>query len=138
MATRISDKLYNLCRSPDSVSSVLASDPHITPGEAAKKLYHPDSVSVYEGKSPLNREPTSQDELRRALDCGKFLSTRPSELFLRVFHDSLLPLERDPLMGCCSPSMVGSVGVMPLTVIGPLPDICRHMVCVMDSDHARL
>ena len=127
MATTISDKLYNFCRAGESVSSVLARDPSVTPGEIAKKLYHPDNVSINEGKPPSHRTPATDNDLRRAYECGKFGATKPSELFLRVFHDSLLPLERDPLMGCCSPSLVGSIGVMPLTVIGPLPDICRHM-----------
>ena len=30
-------------------------------------------------------------------------------------------------MGMTSPSLMGSSGVVPLTIIAPLPDICRHM-----------
>ncbi|GAB7352846.1 hypothetical protein MBLNU459_g3455t1 [Dothideomycetes sp. NU459] len=126
-SNRISDKLYNFCRNPESVSSLLAQNPSLTPGDAAKKLYHPDSVSVSEGTPPHERVPASAEELQRAYDCGNWGPTKPSELFLRIFHDSLLPLEHDPLMGCCSPSLVGSCGVIPLTIIAPLPDICRHM-----------
>lgn len=128
MAQRISDRVYELCRSPQSVSSLLAEDPSLSPGEAAKKLYHPDVVSISEGHPPKERIPATEEELQRAYECGNFGPTRPSELFLRIFHDSLLPLEHDPLMGCCSPSLVGSCGVVPLTIIAPLPDICRHMV----------
>ena len=123
----LSEKVYGLCRNPHSVSSLLAEDASLSPGQAAKKLYHPDNISINEGHVPSNRDPATDEELERAFQCGKF-PTRPSDLFLRVFHDSLMPLEHDPLMGCCSPSLVGSSGVCPLTIIGPLPDICRHMV----------
>jgi hypothetical protein len=123
----ISEQVYGLCLNPHSVSQALAEDASITPGQAAKKLYHPDSISISEGHVPLQRVPASEEELERAFQCGKF-NSRPSQLFLRVFHDSLMPLQHDPLMGCCSPSLLGSSGVCPLTVIGPLPDICRHMV----------
>lgn len=100
----------------------------MSPGEAAKKLYHPDDFSISEGHPPKERIPASAEELERAYQCGNFGPTRPSDTFLRIFHDSLIPLNHDPLMGVCSPSLIGSSGVIPLTIIGPLPDICRHMV----------
>ena len=31
------------------------------------------------------------------------------------------------MVGMTSPPLLGSSGVVPLTIIGPLPDICRHM-----------
>lgn len=31
------------------------------------------------------------------------------------------------MVGMTSPSLLGSSGVVPLTIIAPLPDICRHM-----------
>lgn len=124
----ISDKVYEMCKSKQSVSSLLAENPTMTPGEAAKKLYHPAEVALTEGHPPKERIPASPEELQRAFECGNFGPTRPSETFLRIFHDSLVPLNHDPLMGVCSPSLVGSSGVIPLTIIGPLPDICRHMV----------
>lgn len=31
------------------------------------------------------------------------------------------------MSGLISPSLMGSCGVVPLTIIGPLSDICRHM-----------
>lgn len=125
---KITDKVYKMCTDKQSVSSLLAQDPTLTPGAAATKLYHPDTVSISEGAPPKDRSPATPEELERAYQCGNFGPTRPSELFLRIFHDSLMPLEHDPLMGVCSPSLIGSSGVMPLTIIGPLPDICRHMV----------
>ena len=31
------------------------------------------------------------------------------------------------MLGVCSPSLLGSSGVCPLTIISTIPDICRHM-----------
>lgn len=128
MPTKISDKVYAWCTSKDSVSNELAKDPSLSPGDAVKKLYgEGDGISLSEKKASPHRETATQEELERAFQCGNFGPTRPSELFLRIFHDTLLPLEHDPMMGCVSPSLMGSYGAIPLTVIAPLPDICRHM-----------
>jgi len=128
MSNKLNDKVIKLCTAPESISSLLARDETLSPGHAAKKLYHPEHVAITEGKPPKERIPASQEELNRAYQCGKWGPTKPSELFMRIFHASLLPLEHDPLMGCCSPSLVGSSGVCPLTIVAPLPDILRHMV----------
>ena len=45
----------------------------------------------------------------------------------KVYRDVLCTLEGDPLVGMTSPPLMGSSGVVPLTIIAPLPDICRHM-----------
>lgn len=132
-STKISDHVYKLCTTPESVSSLLAQDPKLSPGEAAKRLYHPEGIRISEPGLPKSRTPASAEELQRAYECGKWGPTKPSELFLRIFHDSLLPLNHDPLMGCCSPSLVGSCGAVPLTVLAPLEDICRHMVRLSES-----
>jgi phosphatidylserine/phosphatidylglycerophosphate/cardiolipin synthase-like enzyme len=124
MATKISDKVYNWCTSPYSVSSELSKDPKLAPGTAAERLYGKDHTKVSEHPDTYEYPP---EELERAFQCGKFGDTKPSELFLRIYHDALLPLEQDPLMGVVSPSLMGRTGVIPLTIIGPLPDICRHM-----------
>ncbi|KAE9971731.1 hypothetical protein BLS_004335 [Venturia inaequalis] len=128
MPTTISDKVYAWCTSKDSVSNELAKDRSLSPGDAVKKLYgEGDGIHLSEKKALPHREPATQEELERAFQCGNFGPTRPSELFLRIFHDALLPLEHDPMMGCVSPSLMGSYGAIPLTIIAPLPDICRHM-----------
>ncbi len=44
-----------------------------------------------------------------------------------MYHDVLLTIEHDPMVGMTSPPLLGSCGVVPLTIIAPLPDICRHM-----------
>ena len=126
MATRISDKVYNWCTSPHSVSSELTNNPKQSPGTAAERLYGKGHTTVSEKKHTKTYEYTPK-ELERAFQCGKFGDTKPTELFLRIYHDTLLPLEQDPLIGVVSPSLMGSIGVIPLTIIGPLPDICRHM-----------
>jgi phosphatidylserine/phosphatidylglycerophosphate/cardiolipin synthase-like enzyme len=120
--------VYAWCTSKDSVSNELAKDPSLSPGQAVEKLYGAgDGISLSEKKAPSDREPATQEDLERAFQCGNFGPTKPSELFLRIFHDALLPLEHDPMMGCVSPSLMGSYGAIPLTVIAPLPDIVRHM-----------
>lgn len=127
MPTTISDRVFEWCTSNTSVSAELAKNPNLTPGDAAKSLYGSEGISISEKKPPLERTPATPEDLDRAYRCGNFGPTRPSELFLRIFHDALVTLESDPLMGVVSPSLMGSCGAIPLTVIGPLADICRHM-----------
>jgi len=126
MATKISDKVFKWCTSEESVSALLAKNPTLAPSKAIEQLYGKEHVSVSEKKHPKQYSHSSED-LERAFKCGKWGDTRPSELFLHIFHDALLPLDQDPLMGVVSPSLMGTSGAIPLTVIGPLPDICRHM-----------
>lgn len=39
------------------------------------------------------------------------------------------------MVGITSPSLMGSHGVIPLTIIGALPDICRHMSnCIVRAE----
>lgn len=123
----ITDKLLQQCTSSESVSSLLAQDPTLAPHQAASKLYHPEGFTLLDTAPPHDRTVITAEELEKAYQCGNWGPTRPSELFLQMFHESLLPLQHDPLMGVCSPSKVGSCGVVPLTVISSLPDICRHM-----------
>ncbi|OCK73767.1 hypothetical protein K432DRAFT_410420 [Lepidopterella palustris CBS 459.81] len=127
MTTTISDKVYNLCRNTSSVSAEYARDPTQAPGKIVSRLFGSEGISVLESKPARVRAPATDEDLERAYQCGKFGNTRPSELFLRAYHDALLTLEHDPMMGCVSPALMGSCGVLPLTVIGSIVDICRHM-----------
>jgi phosphatidylserine/phosphatidylglycerophosphate/cardiolipin synthase-like enzyme len=53
----------------------------------------------------------------------------------KIFHNVLGTLEHDPLNGVVSPPLMGSCGVVPLTIISPLPDICRHMSnCIVRAE----
>ncbi|KAI2777086.1 hypothetical protein F4815DRAFT_502595 [Daldinia loculata] len=126
---RISEHLYELCLSSESVSSALARDLTLTPGEAWKKLFdcydhdHGSKGDVRDvGKGSL-----SPEELERARACGKWGTKKPSDFFLRIYHDALSTLDDNLECGMVSPSLMGSSGTMPLTIISVIPDIMRHM-----------
>lgn len=127
MATHITDKIFSFCREPKSVSSEYAKDPTKTPGHYADRLYGKELPAVTEHQPPHLRNPPTKDNILRARQCGNWGDAEPSELFLQCYHDALCSLEHDPLAGMVSPSLMGSNGVVPLTIIAPLPDICRHM-----------
>lgn len=126
MATSISDSVYGFCTAPVSVSSELAQNPTQEPAQIAEKLYPSEHSSPHEQRSS-SQQPASPEELQRARDCGNWGPTEPSELFLHCYHAALCSLSPDPLAGMVSPSLMGSNGVLPLTIIAPVPDICRHM-----------
>ncbi|KAI1143088.1 IQ calmodulin-binding motif protein [Hypoxylon sp. FL0543] len=129
---RISERLYELCLSPESVSSLVAQDPSLTPGEAWKKLFghHDHDIAGYglkEDIRDIGKGSISSQELQRAQSCGKWGSQEPSDLFLRIYHDALCTLDHNLECGMVSPSLMGSSGTMPLTIISVIPDIVRHM-----------
>ncbi|KAK2067230.1 hypothetical protein P8C59_000988 [Phyllachora maydis] len=117
-AWAVSDRLAALCTSADSVSSLLAADPTLAPGEAWKRLY-----GDHAGRVAL--------ALEQAARCGKWGPTRPSDLFLHMYDAALRTLEDTPAPAMVSPSLMGSCGVVRLTVISVIPDIVRHMAKVM-------
>jgi len=82
----ISDKVYKLCTSKESVSALLAKDPTLAPGEAWKKLYGGYAAGEHESKSTAreHRDEITLEDLQRAFECGNWGPTKPSELFLRV------------------------------------------------------
>ncbi|KAK5654513.1 hypothetical protein OQA88_7142 [Cercophora sp. LCS_1] len=131
-AGHISDRVVEACTSPDSVSSLLAQDPSLTPGEAWKRLY-----GDWKRRKSLKRKATDDDDaseedatpddLAKAFGCGKWGPSRPSDLFLKIYHDALCALEDDPINGVVSPSLMGSCGTMPVTIISTIIDIVRHM-----------
>lgn len=85
-ATMISDKVYKLCTSKESVSALLAADPSLAPGDAWKKLYGHHAAGEKESKATAKerRDQATPEDLQRALECGNWGPTKPSELFLRV------------------------------------------------------
>ncbi|KAI1767247.1 hypothetical protein GGR53DRAFT_136174 [Hypoxylon sp. FL1150] len=126
---KISDRLYELCQSPESVSSLVAADPSLTPGEAWKKLFGhhvPDGFSK-EDIRRIGKGALEPEESERAKACGKWGPQEPGELFLRMYHDALCTLDDDLGCGMVSPSLMGSCGTMPLTILSVIPDIVRHM-----------
>ncbi|KAK4125704.1 hypothetical protein N657DRAFT_568968 [Parathielavia appendiculata] len=135
----ISDRIIRLCASNESVSSLLARDPNLAPGDAWDRLYGERALKVADKDAQKNlddylngskvTEPESfgEDELEKAARCGKWGPTRPSALFLKIYHDALCALEEDPLRAMVSPSLMASYGTVPLTIISVMPDIVRHM-----------
>lgn len=127
MASHISEKIYRYCIAPISVSSELAKDSTKSPAHYAKKLYGGEPKAITEQRPPHKRARATPEELERARKCGNWGDSAPSELFLQCFHSALCSLQHDPLAGVVSPSLMGSHGTLPLTILAPLPDICRHM-----------
>jgi len=77
----------------------------------------------------------TDEELDLAAQFGRF-PYRPSELFLKLFHNSLCTLRRDPLCGCVSPSLIGSSGVIPFSIISTIPDIMQHYYhCIVHAEN---
>lgn len=123
----ISDKVYELCTSNDSLSTELRKTPDKKPGEVSDALYGSHHLKIVDSNPPSDRSPATPEQLERARQCGSFGTEWPSELFLRAWNDVLTTLEKDPVAGICSPSRLGSTGVVPFTVMGPVLDICQHM-----------
>ena len=110
------------------------------------------SNSSNSSSSSSDEEDVDAGELRRAKECGDWGDAEPSRLFLKVFalsktiynetdkhrqiyHDALATLQKNPLGGVVSPPLMGSNGVVPLTIVAPLPDLCRHMAnCIVRAE----
>jgi hypothetical protein len=43
-----------------------------------------------------------------------------------MYADVLMCLTRDPLAGVVSPSLLGTSGTIPLSIVSTIPDIMRH------------
>ena len=125
--TMVSDRVFKLCQEAPTVSSEFAKKPSEAPTEIAKRLYGNTKPASKHDFPGIDRPPASVADLERALQCGKWGPSKPSEFFLRVWNDVLSSLDADPLGGMVSPPLMGSYGTMPLAVIAPLADVVRHM-----------
>jgi phosphatidylserine/phosphatidylglycerophosphate/cardiolipin synthase-like enzyme len=115
-------------QSKQSITSLLASKSSNVNSakEAAEILFskphhHLQSRVVYE----FDKHEITEDELNFAAEFGRF-PYRPSDLFLKLFHNVISTLKRDPLCGRVSPCLIGTSGVIPLTIISTIPDIMQH------------
>ncbi|KAI0482241.1 hypothetical protein GGR56DRAFT_619132 [Xylariaceae sp. FL0804] len=126
---RIGDRLYELCRREEaSVTALVAADGGKKPAaEAWKTLFGKPHHGGDRDIRDIGRGRLSAEERLRAKSAGNWGPTEPSELFLRIFHDALCTLDDDPEPGVVSPSLMGTCGTMPLTVLSVIPDIVRHM-----------
>ncbi|KAK4651932.1 hypothetical protein QC762_606880 [Podospora pseudocomata] len=129
----INDRLLDLCTSTQSVSSLISQDPTISPADAWEKLYGRTALASAENEKEHANGAIDGDllELKKAEMCGRWGDTKPSELFLKIYHDALCTLNEDPSRGMVSPSLMGSHGTIPLTIISTIPDICRHIANVI-------
>ena len=79
----VNDRVFELCKSTETISSLLAKDPKLAPGKAAQTLFPGDGKP--ESTGPVKTPPVaSQEELHRAFEAGKWGKTRPSDMFLTV------------------------------------------------------
>lgn len=74
----ISDFVLELCTAQDTVTARLARQPDEAPGRVAKELFGRSALPNAEGQQRGGYDP------ERALQCGRWGSSQPSELFLKV------------------------------------------------------
>ncbi|KAF3924555.1 hypothetical protein ABW21_db0208175 [Orbilia brochopaga] len=65
-------------------------------------------------------------ELEKARLCGSLDDLEVSELFLKIFYNVLKTVLEDPTANLTSPSLISSIGTIPLTIISTVPDIADH------------
>ncbi|KAH8156806.1 hypothetical protein CIB48_g11443 [Xylaria polymorpha] len=95
------NRIFRWCHSEKSVSSLIAENPNLTPGEAWQKLFHGEDLSSSGPGDTRNAgtETTTDEELRQTRSCGKWGSRQPSDLFIKLYHDALCTLDDDPGRG---------------------------------------
>ncbi|KAJ5698006.1 hypothetical protein N7462_000011 [Penicillium macrosclerotiorum] len=133
----VSWKVYRLCKQIETVTSDLAQDPSQDPSKVFNRLYenHHDHIHATEGEagSEAFSEFEKTDDLARARSCGNWGSAEPT---WQIYHDVLGSLENNPFAGVVSPPLIGRTGVVPLTIVAPLPDLCRHLAnCIVRAEH---
>ncbi|KAL5364539.1 hypothetical protein BJX96DRAFT_168364 [Aspergillus floccosus] len=121
------DRVYRLCSGHKTVSSELAKDLTQSPSDIFHRLYsHLDQTGT---------KSVEADGLQKAAECGNWGDSNPSDLFLKIYHDALCTLQNNPMSGVVSPPLMGSHGTIPLTIVAPLPDLCRHMAnCIARAE----
>ncbi|KAI0515322.1 hypothetical protein F5B22DRAFT_608017 [Xylaria bambusicola] len=126
---KLTSRLYMWCHCENSVSSLLAGDPKLTPEEAWRELFRGDDSrgSKDEVEKTTSEYDSGSEALQQARKCGNWGSKEPSDLFIRLYHDALCTLNDKPECGVVSPRLMGSSGIVPLTIISVVPDIVRHM-----------
>jgi len=78
----ISDFVYDLCHEHETVSTRLAANSKEVPGDVAKQLF-----AKAKSLPKSDTELKAEYDLQRAFDCGKWGTSRPSDLFLKVRTD---------------------------------------------------
>ncbi|BEJ15410.1 hypothetical protein CspHIS471_0500150 [Cutaneotrichosporon sp. HIS471] len=75
-------------------------------------------------KPGMRLSPEQADEVAM---CGDWRGPPPSPLFLNIYAQVLLTLTDDPLRGAVSPPLLGSNGIVPVSIISVVPDITHHI-----------
>ncbi|ROT40726.1 phospholipase D active site-containing protein [Sodiomyces alkalinus F11] len=136
----ISEELYHHCSAHKSVSLLLAKEPSLTPSEAWDQLYgkswqHHQHQHRHEAEKDSHPANSSGDvapsgglsSLDKASALATWGKTQPSDLFLQIYGDSLRTIDDRLDQAVVSPSLMGTSGTVPLTIISTTPDIARHM-----------
>ena len=95
------------------MSSEYAKNSKESPGKLAEQLFGSHHLKIYKPRIQDQIALPSPAEVEWAKRCGKFGDTKPSDLFLRAYHDLLQCLDHDPLANCVGPSLCGGVGYAP-------------------------
>ncbi|KKK19065.1 hypothetical protein ARAM_006082 [Aspergillus rambellii] len=131
----VSSRVYNLCQSDRTVSSELARDPTKVPHDVFRALFAKPGIQTDVEQVTVEADLEQDDNLERASQCGNWGTATPSKLFLQIYHDALCVLDKNPTGGAVSLPLMGSSGTVPLTIIAPLPDLCRHIAnCIVRAE----
>lgn len=83
----------------------------------------------HRGAVDPNNAPPSADELNYVCEHFGYAmdgDERPSELYLQMLADAMLPLPAHPLYGVVSPQLLATTGTVPVSILSTGPDIIQH------------
>jgi phosphatidylserine/phosphatidylglycerophosphate/cardiolipin synthase-like enzyme len=95
-----------------TVTSLIAAG--LAPKDAADKVFH---------EPPFGNADLT--DLDAVATLGMF-PYRPSDLFLKMYAAALETVKKKPKSGLASPSLLGSSGVVRLSIVSTIPDIMYH------------
>ncbi|GJJ09337.1 hypothetical protein Clacol_003559 [Clathrus columnatus] len=121
----VSQTIIDIIQSGRTLTHEVADNPKERIGKLAEKMFADIQLDSKKERVYRSRQDYSEEDLEQAFQCGKF-PYRPSDLFLMIYCDVLECLHQDPWIGLVSPSLLGSSGVIPLTIVSVIPDIMRH------------
>lgn len=128
-----SDAIYRLATDLKTVTAAMEQNPTGRILDVAYSVFTEKPQTAKRSKKLRLSEEFTPEDLDRAEQCGKF-PYRPSDLFLKVrcarlrlcvlesmtgvqiYSNVLDTLEHGPLKNMCSPSLMGTSGVVPITV----------------------
>lgn len=149
-ASTSSSKSYPQSRDA-TITSAVCAEPELAPLKAASRLFpNPPAwkrailrfkikEQLEEGRGKgwnwhkgavhdKNREPGAEElqMVRERYGYKAGSEGGPSELYLKILADAMLPLPRYPLSGVVSPSLLATTGIVPFSVFSTGPDIIQH------------